>query len=150
MSVHRGPYQAIAKKLQAFQNHVNSIVIEEAGKLEDEIIILNQDDQLAEGIDNKGQSITPEYRPFTVEVKKAKGQPYDRVTLYDEGNFYKGFHTEIVNNKIYVDSTDQKTNKLGEKYGEDIFGLTEKNIDYFNETYLKEALINRLKSQLLN
>ena len=32
------------------------------------------------------------YSPYTVRVKKEKGQPYDRVTLRDTGDF----HTEFV------------------------------------------------------
>lgn len=149
MSTHRGPYLEIANRLQKFNAHTATIVIEEAEKLEEDILILNQEDQLFEqGVDNKGRSLG-EYAQTTIDYKKAKGQPYDHVTLYDEGDFYRGFHLENVNNKLYVDSSDSKTNDLGEKYGEDIFGLTDKNIAEFVNSYLKPAVIDRFKTEVL-
>jgi hypothetical protein len=85
--------------------------------------------QLSEGKDSDGKEIQPPYSPLTVMIKKSKGQPTDRVTLRDEGDFYSKFTLESQKFPITLDSKDLKTPKLTEKYGSEIFGLTEKSKD---------------------
>lgn len=87
--------------------------------------------QLAQGIRSDGSKITPEYTSFTIELKS--GQPglagvTDRVTLYNEGNFYRGITaTNITPEKFDITSKDWKTKKLEDKYGTAILGLSVEN-----------------------
>ena len=57
---------------------------------ENKILSWNADAQLYEqGVNALGVSIDS-YKPYTdltIEIKKEKGQPYDRVTLRDTGDF---------------------------------------------------------------
>jgi hypothetical protein len=145
MSKIYGPYGDIIDRLKGFNDNIDSIVINEAMEEGDEIERMNIDDQMLEGIDNTGASIQPEYAPFTIEIKQALGQPTDRVTLRNEGDFHKGFSLEIAGGKIYADSTDEKTEKLVTKYGEDIFGLTPENLASFVEVFLKPRMIDKFK-----
>jgi len=96
---------------KATQQHVDDFV--EANK-----------EQLQEGENSDGQQITPFYTPFTVEMKEIKGQPSDRVTLKDTGDFYSGFYGDVSNTGTTLSSHDDKTDDLEGKYGPRIFGLT--------------------------
>lgn len=67
------------------------------------------------------------YSPITVEIKKQKGQPYDRVTLRDTGDFQKSIKVDANRTEFEIVATDRKTPALLGKYGEEIFGLTPEN-----------------------
>lgn len=95
--------------------------------------------QLFSGKDSDGKEITPAYTPFTVMMKKAKGQPSDRVTLKDEGDFYQDFTLDAQKFPVAFNSKDDKTGKLVEKYGDQIFGLDKKNTDEFVQTIKPEV-----------
>lgn len=105
---------------------------------QDEIIRLNTIDQLFDqGIDSMGASLGI-YQPFTIAIKRRKGQPTDRVTLKDEGDFYKSF-VVIVNSDsfdIEADDFSKYDRPLFEVYGEDVAGLTE-----FNKQRIKEVIL---------
>jgi hypothetical protein len=69
------------------------------------MIEFNQD-QLQGGKDALGQTIVTiggsPYRPFTISIKKQKGQPTNRVTLEDTGEFYKTFKVKINRNSYEI------------------------------------------------
>ena len=92
------------------------------------IIKLNTIDQLFDdGIDSLGDSLG-EYSPFTVELKKIKGQPTDRITLKDTGKFYKTFKIEVKNDSFFINANPIKEdNNLFDDFGNEIVGLTEEN-----------------------
>lgn len=90
------------------------------------------------GKDADGNDLRPFYTRYTQEIKEAKGQPYDRVTLKDTGAFYAAMYAEADGDSVIFGSTDEKRDedtgelfltqeRLEEKYGERIFGLTEEN-----------------------
>lgn len=93
---------------------------------------LNSIAQLYEkGINAAGTEIASyaPYSPVTVEIKMMKGQPYDRVTLRDTGDFYRSFYIETDSDGFYIYAGDYKTASLTKpgRYGKDIFGLTPLN-----------------------
>jgi len=114
--------------------------------IEPEIIDSNTA-QLYSGIKSTGESLG-EYRPETVKYKKEKGQPYDRVTLKDEGDFYSGFYIQLRNGNFEVDSKDSKTDKLATKYSEDIFGLTTENMANITDDLITPKLTKKLQDIL--
>ncbi len=86
-----------------------------------------------------GDTIRPFYKPKTVKAKMRKGLPYDRVTLYDTGNFYR--RIKISYNARYgffIKSTDPKNDKLVEKYGANIFRLNRTNFNNLIDVVKKE------------
>lgn len=113
-------------------NRVAANAIEETKETIEELNL----EQMFSGLNSDGSEISPPYKEFTVAMKKRKGQPYDRVTLKDTGSFYQGIRTEIVGNKVITDSTDSKSDKLQEKYGQEIFGLG----TVFKSIYVNETL----------
>lgn len=110
----------------------------------DHILIDMNTAQLYEGLNSKGQSLDSiggSYAPLTIEIKKTKGQPTDRVTLKDEGDFYKGFYVKTTDGMWQISSSDDKTDKLIKDWGEDIFGNTEDDEKEFNLEYILPGLI---------
>ncbi len=100
-----------------------------------EILDLNRYDQLyEEGIDSDGRLLKP-YSPTTVQYKRFFGQPYNRTTLFDKGDFYRGFDILQKPDTINIFSRDSKSSELVEKYG-NIFGLTTENERIFNQEIL--------------
>lgn len=98
---------------------------------EAEIVDMNAEEQLFEqGINNLGVSIMDyaPYSPVTIEIKEAKGQPTNRVTLRDEGDFESSFFLEINERQFEIKAADWKTEELIKKYGRQILGLTDENI----------------------
>ena len=104
-------------------------LMEEVWKQEDtqEIIVeLNTRGQLFnKGIDSEEDSLG-EYAPFTIERKIESGLPTDRVTLFQEGNFYKSFYI-IPHKKGFIIEADPIAgdSNLFDNFGEDIIGLTD-------------------------
>lgn len=100
--------------------------------LENEYVItdMNSEDQLYEqGINRLGVNIMDyaPYSPLTIEIKKEKGQPYNRVTLRDEGDFEQSFYVEAGTQQFTIKAADWKTEDLIQRYGRQILGLTEEN-----------------------
>ena len=109
-------------------------------------------EQMYKGLRSDGSAITPGYSELTKEIKRAKGQPIDRVTLRDTGAFYKGIYAQVTGIKIKIGSNDFKELKLERKYSKangSIFGLSEKfKAEYIRES-LQPAFVREGKRQLL-
>lgn len=88
------------------------------------------------GIRADGTEILPTYTDLTIQIKQEKGQPTDRVTLRDTGDFQNQVTTTVTDEFVTTDSTDEKSEKLQKKYGEKIFGLSEK----YKAEYIRESL----------
>ncbi len=87
------------------------------------------------GENAKGSIIRPAYTPITISLKKAKGQPTDRVTLKDTGVFY--FSIDIIANdtELVIESSLSYSKYLIDKYGDDILGIQEDFLKEFLEKY---------------
>lgn len=98
------------------------------------IITLNTIDQLFdEGIDSKGVSLGI-YSDFTKAKKKHDGLPWNRVTLFQDGDFYRSFVVIVTISGWDIEAEDDKGDKaLFEVYGEDVKGLTPENIEKLKE-----------------
>lgn len=105
-------------------------------------------DQLAQGKDSTGQPITPEYADLTRTIKQLKGQPTDRVTLRDEGDFYTGIVARLGGKQVELVGTDPKTAALEEKYGPDIIGLPDAALEEFRQDYVKPDLQQKTRETL--
>lgn len=101
-------------------------------EIEPEIVAM-QTDRLFEGLTVSGDRIIPEYTPYTVSEKQSKNQPSDRVTLLDTGAFYNAIYAAKIGDEVIIESGDEKNDELLEKYGEQIFGLTDDNSDKSKE-----------------
>ena len=115
------------------------------------IVDLNAEEQLFEqGINRLGVEISDyaPYSPVTIEIKEAKGQPTNRVTLRDEGDFESSFFLEVGTKQFEIKASDWKTEELIKKYGRQILGLTDENIAILIWQYIYPDLMNEAKKQI--
>lgn len=117
------------------------------------IVELNSEDQLYErGITSTGVSIA-DYAPYsetTVEIKLQKGQPVNRVTLRDEGDFHTSFYLEIMEEEFEIRANDWKIKDLTRYYGDEIMGLTDENIMVVARDFVYPELLETAKKIILN
>lgn len=110
-------------------------------KFQKEVIEYNTKDQLFnQGIDSNGK-VLPPYAPSTIAYKRQRGQPTDRTTLKDTGEFYGSFNL-IFNSDLDFEivAEDQEKN-LFDRYGNQIVGWTNEN---------KEEIIKNIQNKFIN
>lgn len=138
----------MAKRKRTVAPKVFKRVLEKLNKIElqnisekifDELIPKIEDynvEQLNKGIKSTGDKIVPPYRPKTIAIKRKKGQPVDKVTLKDYGDFHNQIRVKKYASKFELVSYDEKSEKLQDKYTPDILGITDENIQKIREEIL--------------
>lgn len=111
---------------------------------------VTQDQLYEQGVDGNNNPILPRYALRTIKNKLKKGQPTDRVTLRDTGEFYQAFRVVADENGFYVTSTDEKTVYLTKKYGKTIFKLSNEHLKELLTRYIRPKLQERMKEYLQN
>ena len=122
--------------------------------LKKQILDLNRFDQLYNlGEDANGEDLVPSYAYNTIvgvpgryEGKIAKGQPFDRVTLNDKGNFYNSFDLKFNNDELEITADD--INDLAIKYGTDILGLNDENLEE-SFGFIRAFILQQIREQIL-
>lgn len=115
------------------------------------IVDMNSEDQLFEqGINSLGVDIMDyaPYSPITISIKEAKGQPTNRVTLRDEGDFESSFFLDVNEKQFEIKASDWKTEELIKKYGRQILGLTDENIAELIWQYIFPDLLAKAKETI--
>lgn len=129
--------QAVQTVINAIPDETERIINNKA----EEIIDLNRDNQLYDlGIDSDADLLTPQYSNTTILFKRQEGKPYNRVTLFDTGDFYRGFRIKLNYPNFSIYSTDEKSSMLQDKYGSNIFGLITENQRKVNYEIIKPEL----------
>ena len=114
--------------------------------------MITQQQLYEQGIEGRGIEISS-YAPYaesTIRKKIKKGQPTNRVTLKDTGDFYKSLRIEFDDKGFYIVSNDFKSPYLLKKYGPTIFKLTDENLETLIRKYIKPTLAVKLKEYLQN
>ena len=136
------------RRLVDWKAKFKDITIQVAKNYEAEMEDLVTEDQLFEGVDNMGQPIRPAYAPFTIEIKRIEGQPTDRVTLKDTGDFHRSidvrFGSGTSEHAFVFYATDEKFLKIEKKYGKNLLGLNEESLKEFNEI-IRDELITTIQ-----
>jgi hypothetical protein len=135
--------RAFTRLPQVLEQQVEDTVRDNTAFLEDA-----NTDQLAQGKDSTGADITPEYADLTIALKQIKGQPTDRVTLKDSGDYYTSIIAQLSGKKVELVATDPKADELEQKYGSDILGLPEEKLDEFRQDYIKTDLQQAARNTL--
>ena len=114
------------------------------------IVEANAEQLYEHGINSLGIRIDTyqPYTPYTVRIKQEKGQPYDRVTLRDTGDFQKSFEVVFEPVGFYITATDYKTQDLIDKYGAKIFGLTKENMQEIAVKYVLPVVTEEIKREM--
>lgn len=111
---------------------MEGIVERAADRQEDRMIDLNVE-QMEQGIKADGDRIIPPYKPSTVSRKKKMGQPTDRVTLKDTGDFHNSVRVKRFPKMYELVAQDWKSEQLQEKYTHSILGLTDFSLQQVRE-----------------
>jgi hypothetical protein len=112
-------------------------------------IDLNRIDQLYNVGEDSGGNVLESYAASTVVYKAGKGQPYDRTTLKDTGEFYDTFNLKF----NFVDDFEIMANDEGkglfDRYGKGIVGWTKENTneikDFIQKTFLEITIAKTFK-----
>lgn len=125
------------QRLKDWKSKFEDLTVVVARGFEAEAVDLVTQDQLKQGVDNMGRPIEPFYTPFTIRVKREKGQEARWVTLEDEGDYHGSVKMRFGTGKtpwLFVFyATDKKAAKLEAKYGKDLLGLNESSLEEFND-----------------
>jgi len=118
--------------------------ITEEQETQDFLINLLQDQLFTTGEDGNGVSLG-DYSPVTIEIKKRKGQPTDRITLKDTGEFYKSYFIVAYVGGFVVDADDLKDDgtsktRLFNQYGDDVLKPNIETIQLINEYYVEKII----------
>lgn len=106
-----------------------------------------QAEQQRLGQDAEGTFIGDLRSPAYARNKKARGgiAPFGKVDLRNTGAFQRGINMRIANKAVFLDSNEQKSPDLKEKYGEEIFGLNDESIQKMKERFLVRDLQFEIK-----
>lgn len=135
-------------KLENYKENINSFLESETIEVEDTILEMNIGQLYDSGENRNGQKITPGYAPETIRIKKEKGQPTNRVTLRDTFQWQSSFWIQYYEDGFEIKSSDWKTERLIQKYGEEILGLQDEAAKYLCENFYIPRLIKELKKSL--
>jgi len=123
--------------------------------IQDEIVRLNTIDQLFEKGENslgvRLENIGGEYSYVTILRKNQLGQPFDHITLKDNGDFYKSFEVIANTGDTYVTI---KTNPFKEgknildRWGADVVGLNTENTQWLRNE-IRTQIISKVKILVL-
>lgn len=133
-------------KLKSFEKELFEVIEKAIKDNEDFIIALNYEDQLYDkGIDRDGKKLTPPYAESTVKRKKRKNQPTGRVTLRDENVFHQSFYIYYGTDNFQIMTTDPIEPILTYRYGEELLGLTDENLQYVTEKFVAPAILEKMR-----
>jgi hypothetical protein len=131
---------AVARNLQAIRELmpeiIREVIQENASLIEDMNIAQLQAGQRADG------STLPNYSPTSV-IKY--GKPPGPIRLFDTGDFYRGITVRPFNDRLELDNTDSKIGKLANRYGDEIIGLQEGNIEDLRRFILLPSLQEKVR-----
>lgn len=144
--------QNLSATIAQFEKSIPDLIAKVIVDNQEFIIDMNAESQLYDkGINRFGVDISDyaPYSPITIEIKREKGQPYNRVTLRDEGKFESSFFIEFLNDGFRISASDAKTAALTRKYGDGILGLTDENLQVVIGDYIKPFIFEQARKTIL-
>jgi hypothetical protein len=87
------------------------------------------------------------YRPFTIEERLKKGLQVSFVDLRFTGSFQDKMDLQIKGNTFDFPSSDWKFDKLVDKYGEGITGLSDESKEEFMRRWGRRDLVHNVSQQ---
>lgn len=154
MSIYKNTsLDALEYRLRAFKSILQEELRDVIRKNEDVIKDYVRQQQLyRRGITGDGKRIwdTKPYSQRTIQRKRRKGQVYTRVTLKDTGQFYNDFDVVITAEGFYVTSYTKYSIYIEQRYGDNIYRLTDDNLKRLLNVHIRPELNKRLKKRLLN
>lgn len=108
------------------------------GRTGESMLSLNRE-QLLHGI-RADRTKMPDYSYTSVTMF---GKPAGPIMLYDTGAFHESFQLDVDSQEFEILATDLYD--LEEKYGEEIYGLTPSNQEYYNQEVFFPELMESIE-----
>lgn len=108
----------------------------------------NVEQQYKRGIRRDGRQILPPYAPSTIRRKQRKGQPTSHVTLRDTGAMHSRLQVSADDADLFLYSDRPYVPHLIERYGEEIFGLTDEAAARLAREVYQPAMLAALRRRL--
>ena len=141
MAVDTSILDDLKKTVAELQKAVNSSIQESIEQNKQVIKELQTQEQLYQGKNSKGIDIKPAYAESTIKIKRKKGQPTNRVTLFDKGDFYNSLEIIAGKNDAIIRTVISYSVFLVNKYA-DILGLDEESWTEFINKYTIPTIKN--------
>lgn len=132
--------------LEDYLTNINTYMEAATIAAADTIVDMNIGQLYDSGEDRNGNKIQPPYAPVTVQIKRKKGQPTNRVTLRDTFEWQSSFFVQYLADGFEIMASDWKTDRLKAKYGDSILGLQDEAVQYLLQNYYLPRLIEELKN----
>ena len=133
---------SIEVALEFFEN-IDQVILEitEEPETQKFLIKVIQDQLYSTGEDGDGVSLG-DYSPVTVQIKRRKNQPTDRITLFDTGEFYDSWTIDPFEGGFIIDGDGQKSpsDNLFVTYGDDIQKPNDETLTLIAEFYEHKLL----------
>jgi hypothetical protein len=142
-----GAFDGLKRKIRSVDTDV---LAREAIYSQEKIIVYRNQMALNRGERDNTTTITPSYSKLTKEIKQKKGQPTDRVTLFDTGKFYRRMALRLRRRSFSIISTDSKSLALQQKYdalGGSVLGLQMRDKAWLSRV-VSEMVSRKIKQQL--
>lgn len=133
--------------------NLNSLNIDKEAKVAiakttNDMVKLNQE-QLTYGLRADGKKIG-HYRNSEYAAMKNAMNPlpgFGFVDLILTGAFYESFEIDVNGDELERFATDSKADSLIDKYGDEVFGLTENNQEFYNEEIFYPLFTDSIEEQ---
>lgn len=109
-----------------------------------------QKGQMLEGLNAKGMKIGHYRNPAYARLKNSMN-PVPGLGVPDlhlTGEFYREIYTEIRGEKVIIDSTNEKTEALAKRFGEEIFGLNKPTKAELIKEDLQPVFMKHIRKEL--
>ncbi len=104
------------------------------------------------GVDAEGTPLTSiggDYAPITKDLKRFDGLPFDHVTLYQEGDFYRSWEFIQKGDSFTLRADTIKEGvDLTDRWGSEIIGLTNESISALAQEIIPEIIDYVLRTLL--
>ena len=128
---------------------VNVLVLDTIEANQELIIDTITEKQLFQhGEDGNGEKLPLPYAEKTQMIKRAKGQPIDRITLKDTGDFYASMVMVRQADSVRTYFTDYKSDRLYKDWGAEIGSISKRNLGEIVDSDIKEDFIRSLREKL--
>jgi len=142
--------QQLQRSNQIIPDIVSNMLFDYIRSISKELIDLNREQIKKDSQDIYGNAIGfySAATDFITQGKKGEGEPF---TGDDTGSFLKSFYMTVYDNVFYFGATDPKTDDILSSpnwLSQDLFGLTESNLNEVIENKFKPFLITYYRKSL--
>lgn len=129
---------------------LDNVIVETMEEQEEDIIALNQY-QLYIHSEDADKEPLARYKNNIYALEKNEMNPQvglGNPDLNYTGSFYMKMYLTVRKRSFEIDSTDEKSSALKDKYGDKIFGLSKDSIAMYTKDYFKRLFFQKIKEAL--